>query len=122
MGRRAALLPVIDDNYRISAGPLRQFLTVFGFAMDNTREFVEGLLELHQIDKTPMSLLKGLGSNYGLPYESGIGDIRYRGLVANAPRAQHTRGTAVGLAAGDRGRFQVPDRDQRQPDDDAVSR
>ena len=87
----------IDDNYRIGAGHLRQFLTVFGFVMDNTREFVEGLLELHQIDETPMPLLKGLGANYGLPYESGIGDIRYRGLVANAPRAQHTRGTAVGL-------------------------
>jgi hypothetical protein len=87
----------IDDNYRIGAGHLRQFLTVFGFALDNTREFVEGLLELHQIDETPMALLKGLGANYGLPYESGIGDIRYRGLVANAPNAQHTRGTAVGL-------------------------
>ena len=87
----------IDDNYRIGAGPLRQFLTVFGFALDNTREFVEGLLELHMIDETPMSLLKGLGANYGLPYESGIGDIRYRGLVANAPNAQHTRGTAVGV-------------------------
>jgi hypothetical protein len=87
----------VDDNYRIGAGHLRQFLTVFGFALDNTREFVEGLLELHQIDETPMELLKGLGANYGLPYESGIGDIRYRGLVANAPRAQHTRGTAVGL-------------------------
>jgi len=87
----------VDDNYRIGNGHLRQFLTVFGFAMDNTREFVEGLLELHQIDKTPMSLLKGLGSNYGLPYESGIGDIRYRGLIANAPNAQHTRGTALGL-------------------------
>ena len=87
----------VDDNYRVGAGHLRQFLTVFGFVMDNTRGFVEGLLELHQIDKTPMPLLKGLGANYGLPYESGIGDIRYRGLVANAPRAQHTRGTAVGL-------------------------
>lgn len=87
----------IDDNYRVGAGFLRQFVTVFGFAMDNTREWVEGLLDLHQIDKTPMPLLKGLGANYGLTYESGIGDIRYRGLVANAPNAQHTRGTAVGL-------------------------
>ena len=87
----------IDDNYRIGAGHLRQFLTVFGFTMDNTREFVEGLLDLHRVDKTPVALLKGLGANYGLPYESGIGDIRYRGLVANVPNAQHTRGTAVGL-------------------------
>jgi hypothetical protein len=87
----------VDDNYRIGAGHLRQFLNVFGFVMDNTREFVEGVLDLHQIDKTPMPLLKGLGANYGLPYEAGIGDIRYRGLVANAPNAQHTRGTAVGL-------------------------
>jgi hypothetical protein len=87
----------IDDNYRVGAGFLRQFLTVFGFVLDNTREFVEGYLDLHYIDKTPMSLLKGLGANYGLPYESGIGDIRYRGLVANVPDTQHTRGTAVGL-------------------------
>ena len=87
----------VDDNQREGAGHLRQFLNVFGFVMDNTREFVEGLLDLHDIDKTPMALLKGLGANYGLPYESGIGDIRYRGLIANAPRAQHTRGTSVGL-------------------------
>lgn len=76
---------------------LRHFLSLFGFAMDNTREFVEGLLDLHYVDKTPHTLLKGLGANFGLPYEAGIGDIRYRGLVANAPVAQHNRGTAVGL-------------------------
>ena len=87
----------VDDNYRVGAGHLRQFLTVFGFVLDNTREFVEGMLDLHHLDKTPMPLLKGLGANYGLPYEAGIGDIRYRGLVANAPNAQHTRGTAVGV-------------------------
>jgi len=72
-GKKTLKVRIITiDNYRIGAGPLRQFLTVFGFALDNTREFVEGLLELHMIDETPMSLLKGLGANYGLPYESGI--------------------------------------------------
>ena len=84
----------VDDSHRHH---LQRFLSVFGFAMDNTRQFVEGVLDLHRIDKTPVPLLKGLGANYGLPYESGIGDIRYRGLVANAPNAQHTRGTAEGL-------------------------
>ena len=87
----------IDDSFRPGNGYLHQFLTVFGFVLDNAREFIEGVGDLHMIDKTPMSLLKGLGANYGLPYESGIGDIRYRGLVANAPNAQHTRGTVVGL-------------------------
>jgi phage tail-like protein len=87
----------VDDNNSVGRGYLQKFLSIFGFVMDNTREFVEGLVDLHQIDKTPMPLLKGLGENYGLPYEGGIGDIRYRGLVANAPNAQHTRGTAVGL-------------------------
>lgn len=87
----------IDDNFRVGAGPLREFLSVFGFSLDNTRQFVESYLELYRLDLTPMPLLKGLGGNFNVPYEAGLGDIRYRGLVANAPNMQYVRGTQVGL-------------------------
>jgi len=86
-----------DDNYRVNDGFLRQFLDIFGFYLDNTRGFVEGLLDLHHIDKAPMALLKHLGANYGLPYEAGLGDIRYRALLANITNLHQSRGTAKSL-------------------------
>lgn len=86
-----------DDNYRVNDGFLRQFLNIFGFYMDNTRGFVESLLELHHIDMTPVALLKHLGANYGHPYEAGLGDIRYRALIANISNLHQERGTAKGL-------------------------
>ena len=87
----------VDDNYRVGAGFLRQFLNVFGFSLDNTRQLVESLLDLYRVDYTPMPLLKGLGANFNIPYEAGLGDIRYRGLVAYAPAQQYVRGTQRGL-------------------------
>jgi hypothetical protein len=86
-----------DDNYRGDNGFLRQFLTIFGFEMDRTREYVESLLKLHWIDQAPMALLKGLGANYGQPYEQGLGDVRYRALLANLAHLLSLRGTAKGL-------------------------
>jgi phage tail-like protein len=87
----------VDDNLRAENGYLRQFLTVFGFELDRTREYVESLLELHHVDQSPMLLLKHLGDNYGYPWEEGIGDIRYRALMANISRLLQVRGTAKGL-------------------------
>lgn len=87
----------VDDNITVDAGYLRKFLDVFGFEQDYTREFVESYLNLYWIDRTPMSLLHGVGHNFGTPYEAGIGDIRYRALVAYGPRSAGTRGTPRGL-------------------------
>jgi phage tail-like protein len=86
-----------DDNYRVGSGFLRQFLSVFGFDLDRIRGFVESLLELHHIDTSPIMLLRHLGANYGVPYEAGIGDVRYRALLASTSNLLSMRGTTLGL-------------------------
>lgn len=88
---------LVDDNIRAYDGYLSRFLRVIGFMQDNVRGFVEGLLELHWIDRSPMPLLQRLGDNYGMPYEQGLGDIRYRALLANLTHLLEVRGTAVGI-------------------------
>jgi len=86
-----------DDTYLKDKGFLRRFLTIFGFEQDRVREYVESLLQLHWADRSPMLLLRHLGANYGYPYEAGIGDIRYRALLANLSQLLLKRGTSGGL-------------------------
>lgn len=86
----------VDSNYN-AKNFLQRFLSIFGFELDRTREYVESLLELHNVDESPMMLLKHLGANYGLTYQEGLGDIRYRALMANLSHMLSTRGTAKGL-------------------------
>lgn len=86
-----------DSNLREGNGPLRQFLTVFGFEMDQTRSFVESWQETYHIDTCPLALLKRVGENFGEPYAGGIGSVRYRGLLAALPEALSMRGTSAAL-------------------------
>ena len=86
-----------DSNQREGNGPLRQFLSVFGFEMDLTREFVEQWQEVYHIDKTPVPLLHRVGENFGVSYKGGVGDVRYRGLIAALPDLLRMRGTTVAL-------------------------
>lgn len=76
---------------------LHNFLGIFGYELDRTRQYVESLLDLHRIDLAPMSLLRGLGANYGYKYEAGLGDVLYRGLLANISRLLTKRSTTAGL-------------------------
>ena len=87
----------VDDNMRAGAGPLRQWLKVFGFELDQTRSFVDAYQELYHFDFSPMPLLKQVGNNIGVPYESALGDIRYRSLLAQIGKLYHIRGTAEAL-------------------------
>lgn len=86
-----------DSNIREGNGPLRQFLSIFGFEMDQTRAFVESWQQAYHIDTSPMALLKRVGENFGEPYAAGIGPIRYRGLLAALPEALSMRGTTAAL-------------------------
>ena len=86
-----------DSTLREGNGPLRQFLSVFGFEMDLTREFVEQWQECYHIDKTPVPLLHRVGENFGVTYKGGVGDVRYRGLIAALPDLLRMRGTTVAL-------------------------
>ena len=86
-----------DSNMRVGNGFLRQFLSVFGFELDTTREFVEQWQETYHVDKSPISLLRKVGENFGVPYRAGIGDIRYRALIAALPAMLQMRGTSPAL-------------------------
>jgi hypothetical protein len=86
-----------DSNLREGNGPLRQFLSIFGFELDLTREYVEQWQEVYHIDKSPSALLKEVGANFGVPYKSGVGDIRYRAMLAGLPEMLAMRGTPVAL-------------------------
>lgn len=86
-----------DSNIREGSGPLRKMFTIFGSELDLTREFVEQWQETYHIDKAPMALLKGVGANFGVPYNAGIGDVRYRGMLAALPLCLQQRGTVPAL-------------------------
>lgn len=86
-----------DSNIRENTGPLRQFLTMFGFELDTIREYVESWQETYHIDTVPQALLKRVGENFGEPYRSGFGPIRYRSLIAALPEALSMRGTNSAL-------------------------
>lgn len=88
-----------DEQMRGGAGDgdLRRFLKLIGFDLDLTREYVQGWLDLYHTDFTPVPLLRRLGVNFGVPYEAGIGDIRYRGLISKIGFLYRSRGTARGL-------------------------
>lgn len=85
-----------DPRGRLGGGmsTLRRFLTVFGFELDQTREFVESWQDVYHADKCPFPLLKRVGDNFGQPYRSGIGDVRYRAFIAGLPEMYKQRGTA----------------------------
>jgi hypothetical protein len=82
-----------DSNTREGNGFLRQFLAVFGFEMDLTREYVEQWQETYHIDKCPLTLLRRVGQNFGVPYRAGVGDARYRAMIAALPELLEVRGT-----------------------------
>ena len=89
----------VDDQQRggTGDGDLRKFFSLIGFDLDLTREYVESLLDLYHTDFCPVPLLRRLGGNYGVPYESGLGDIRYRGLISKVGFLYQSRGTVAGL-------------------------
>lgn len=87
----------LDDNITVGAGPLRQFLRIFGFELDLTRAYIDSYQQMYHFDLSPMALLKQAGNNIGVPYEAGLGDIRYRSLMGELGKLYEIRGTAEGL-------------------------
>ena len=80
-----------------ATGYLQQFLSVFGFELDTCREFVESWQHVYDVDWSPIRLLRKLGQNFGLDYEQGVGDIRYRSLFSELGRFYEIRGTQTCL-------------------------
>lgn len=85
------------DDQPASQGFLQPFLGVFGFELDQCREFIESWQHVYDSDWSPIRLLRHLGPNFGIPYESGIGDIRYRSLMADIGHLYEIRGTQPSL-------------------------
>jgi hypothetical protein len=86
-----------DENSLVGQGYLQQFLNVFGFELDTTREYVEQWQHVYDVDWSPIRLLRKLGDNFGYPYEQGVGDIRYRSLFSELGHLYEIRGTQVCL-------------------------
>ena len=78
-------------------GPLKKFLSIFGFELDFSRQSVECMQDMYHIDKTPVPLLRELGRNFGTSDEEGLGDIRFRASMADLAERLTYRGTKKGL-------------------------
>jgi hypothetical protein len=89
----------LDDNMRGGAndGDLKRWLGIFGYHLDYTREYVESMSNMYHTDFTPMSLLRRIGDNFGVPFEPAIGDYCYRALVGKIGHLYRGRGTVGGL-------------------------
>jgi hypothetical protein len=79
-------------------GVLERLIQVIGFEADYTRTLSEGIENVYNIDRTHDDLLHALGeTNLGVGPEAGLGDIRYRSLLAMINPLYNTRGTTSGL-------------------------
>lgn len=87
-----------DDNLSVGVGPLRKFLSIFGFELDYTRQSIEFVQDMHHVDLSPIPLLRGVARNHGQNIFCGcLGDIRFRAGMANLPTRLKVRGTQKGL-------------------------
>jgi len=79
-------------------GVLERLIQVIGFEADYTRTLSEGIENVYNIDHTHDDLLHALGeTNLGVGPEAGLGDIRYRSLLAMINTLYNRRGTTSGL-------------------------
>ena len=80
------------------AGVLERLLKVIGFEADYTRTFAEGIEDIYNVDYANINLLHVLGvTNMGVDLEGGLGEIRYRSLLATVNRLYEERGSARGV-------------------------
>jgi len=87
----------VDSRFRGDDGYLRQFLELFGFELDLTREYVESWQQVYNIDNSPQPLLNQVGLNLGVSTDQGLGEIRTRALIGQINELYEMRGTAAGL-------------------------
>ncbi len=85
------------NRRRDGAGFLRQFLNIFGFELDFTRQSIEFMQDMYHTDITPIPLLNELGGNLGAVDEQGLGDIRFRAGMSDLAQRLSLRGTQKGL-------------------------
>lgn len=80
------------------SGVLERLLKTVGFEVDYTRTLAEGIEDVYNIDYVHDDLLHVLGvTNMGVAEERGLGDARYRSILATINRLYEERGSARGL-------------------------
>lgn len=88
---------VIDQDAALHRSPNRdlyRFCSVIGFELDVVRTLAESIEHIYDSDFSPLPLLKNMGEqNFGVQPEGGLGDIRYRALLANINSLYRERGT-----------------------------
>jgi hypothetical protein len=92
----------IDSNPQIgstnNSALLERFIKVIGFEADYTRTLAEGVENIYNIDQVHDDLLHALGeTTLGVNAEDGLGDIRYRGIIASINNLYESRGNRSGL-------------------------
>lgn len=87
----------VDSRFRGDQGFLQQFLRMFGFELDLTREYVETWQDVYHTDFSPFPLLRQVGLELGIGDEQGLGEIRTRALIGQVHELYDSRGTAAGL-------------------------
>lgn len=87
----------VDGRFRMDQGHLQQFLRIFGFELDLTREYVESWQELYHADNSPWPLMYQLGLNLGVSFDEALGPIRLRSLIGQINELYEMRGTESGL-------------------------
>ena len=80
------------------AGVLERLIRAIGFEADYTRTLAEGVENVYNVDYVNEALLHALGeTNMGVDAEDGLGDIRYRSLLATVNKLYDERGSTRGI-------------------------
>jgi phage tail-like protein len=87
----------VDSRFRGEQGHLHQFLHMFGFELDLTREYVESWQDVYHFDNSPWPLLYQVGLNLGIGKDDGLGEIRTRSLISQINTLYDQRGTSAGI-------------------------
>lgn len=87
----------VDSRFRGDQGHLHQYLKMFGFELDLTREYVESWQNVYHFDDSPWPLLYQVGLNLGVGRDDGLGEIRTRSLISQINTLYDQRGTTAGI-------------------------
>jgi hypothetical protein len=80
------------------AGVLERLVRAIGFEADYTRTLAEGVENVYNVDYVHEGLLHALGeTNMGVDAEEGLGDVRYRSLLATVNKLYDERGSTRGI-------------------------
>lgn len=79
-------------------GVMKSLISVVGMELDYTKTLADSLEDIYNVDKAGYIFLHLLGeTNLGVESEDGLGDIRYRSILAAISRLYDERGSRAAL-------------------------